>query len=105
MSIQKTLNSKAEVVIAGGDQSNMFPIGFEYSIEGMTYKVVGKYVSDNAEIRKLAVSDGSVENVLVESIIKDFRQNISKVDIVNNPQEEKKQTQSKENSQEDEEKQ
>ena len=73
MAFKKTISTNATVIVAGGDQSNMFPVGFTYTIEDTTYEIVEKMIVNSAEFRKLKTSDGRMEELSVESILKDLQ--------------------------------
>lgn len=72
MTMKKQMESKATVVIAGGDQSNMFLPGFRYSLGDATYKVLKKAYADNTEMREIVDDRGNIEIMTVESMIRDF---------------------------------
>ena len=76
MSIKKVFTSKdGMAIIRQSDNQNKFPIGFEYSIGGVIYKVVEDITKDpGSSMRKVSCSNGDVEFLAVESIENDLRE-------------------------------
>jgi hypothetical protein len=72
MAFNKTLKSEAEVVIIGGNQKDLFDIGFEYMAHGHVYKVTDRFYQDNTEWRRLRADDGTLEDVTVSTILEDL---------------------------------
>ena len=72
MAFNKTLRSEAEVVIVGGGQKDLFPIGFEYMANGHVYKVVNRFFQDNTEWRRLRDDSGTLEDVTIATILEDL---------------------------------
>lgn len=87
MAFKKTISTNATVIVAGGDQSNMFPVGFTYTIGEMTYEVIDKMIVNSAEYRQLKTSDGRIENLSVETMLKDLQAQptVVKVAVVKDP--------------------
>lgn len=71
MVMKKKLESEAHVVIAGGDQSKMFPPGYRYKMGDTIYKVLKRKFADNTEMREIVDDRGSCTFMTVESIKKD----------------------------------
>lgn len=76
MAFKKQISSSrpnASFVVAGGNQAELFPVGFKYMIGDTTYEVIKKSYTDNTEFRRLLTSENSVEDVMVDTIIRDLR--------------------------------
>jgi len=65
--------SDAAMVIVSSSSKNKYPVGFEYMAGGEIYKVINASNDGQTEWRRLRRSDGSVEDVTVETIDKDFK--------------------------------
>ena len=92
MAFKKEMDSGAIFSVTGSDQTVLFPIGFEYMINDIIYKVTKKFTSDNTEFRRLVTSNGDIEDVTVETILTDLRSINSKNimgKILNNPNDQK----------------
>ena len=66
--------SEAQIEVGQGDQSGMFLPGFHYMLGGTEYTVIKQFVADNTEMRRVVRSDGGLEEMTVETILKDCRQ-------------------------------
>ncbi len=77
MTFKKILISDGNPVIIGSTKvdESKFPPGFSYRIEGMIYTVKSDVTQETSSpMRKVIVSDGSTEIILVESIMKDLKE-------------------------------
>lgn len=74
MAFKKVMRGEAEIMIMGGsNQKALFPVGFKYLLGDRVYEVRERFEGDNTEWRRLHCSDGSVEDVTVDTIIEDFK--------------------------------
>jgi hypothetical protein len=74
MAFKKVMRGEAEMIImGGGNHKALFPVGFRYLLGDRVYEVRDRFESDNTEWRRLHCSDGSVEDVTVDTIIEDFK--------------------------------
>jgi hypothetical protein len=74
MAFKKKLNSDASVIIAGGDQASMFKVGFKYRVADDIYEVIKEFCDNNVQFRRVVGSDGSVEDMTIEAISRDLKQ-------------------------------
>jgi hypothetical protein len=76
MMIKKMTTSSGEgiMIVAGAEDSTKFPVGFEYVLGSVLYKVTAIVTKDaHAEMRKLSSSDGSEEIVTLDTIERDLK--------------------------------
>jgi hypothetical protein len=76
MAFYKKLKSDSDaqvVIMGGGDQSKLFPIGFKYMLDETIYTVKKCFNSDNTEWRQLTTDEGDKEDVTVDTMIRDFQ--------------------------------
>ena len=81
MTFKKQLDSKNNIIIAGGDHSKLFLSGFRYRIGDNIYSVTKEFRDGETHFRRVVGSDGSVEDMTVESIIRDFKDQPGDVEI------------------------
>ena len=75
---KKAINSEGFVVVGNNKSDKPYPIGFEYSVGEMVYKVT-KDISNEAEMRRLECSDGTQEDVEISTIKKDLKEHGAKI--------------------------
>lgn len=73
MVMHKDMRShEGPVILSSGDQTKMFPKGFEYSVDDIIYRVVECISDGPTEMRKVTRSDGGEEILTVAHMIRDF---------------------------------
>jgi hypothetical protein len=76
MAFKKMMTSSGEgiMVIANTDTTKRYPLGFSYMLNGIIYTVKADITKDShAEMRRLQLSNGEIEDVMVETISKDLQ--------------------------------
>ena len=68
-----------KVVVVSSDQRELFPVGMKYFISGSIYEVVDAFRQDNTEMREVKQDNGTVEIVMVSTLIKDSKDPTFKV--------------------------
>jgi len=99
MTMKKNLSSERMVIVSSNDQSEMFPVGYKYLLEGIIYTITKTYKEDNTEMRKVVSDSGNVEILTVDSLIKDTKEHNFKLIQTSKPEikkEEEKETKKEE---------
>ena len=71
MSMKKNMKSGKPVIVSGGNEDKMFPVGYKYIMDGITWTVVEAKRADNTELRRLVGDEGTQEFVTVDTMRKD----------------------------------
>jgi hypothetical protein len=75
MVMKKITDGDSTFIVNVSGDKNSFPIGFKYSMDGTIYTVKKNITKDTgSEMRRLVTSEGGVEDVSVETIIKDLKE-------------------------------
>lgn len=85
MAFKKEVKSNSNIVVGGGNPELLFPKGFKYAMGDNIYTVLKRFYSDNTEFRQIISSDGTVEDVTVETIVKDLK--YSGANVIEDPRE------------------
>ena len=85
MSFKKVIQSDRPIVIGHHENDvNLFPVGFEYRVGGIIYKVKEDVTKDNSSpMRRVQLSDGNTEILTIESIKMDLKEHDAS--IINDP--------------------
>jgi hypothetical protein len=78
--MKKNMNSDKMYVIKGSSDKDIFPVGFEYMLGDTIYTVRQDITKDTASpMRRVVSSDGSVEEMTIETIKKDLQEHDAKI--------------------------
>ena len=75
MAFKKTFSTNAPIILGSSKAEELFPPGFRYRIAGTIYTVKADVTQEAASpMREVIRSDGSIEIIPIESIMKDLKE-------------------------------
>jgi len=77
MTFKKNMQSGKPVVVSGGDDSELFPVGYQYIMDGITWTVREAKRADNTEFRLVVGDEGTQEQLTVDTMKRDHDPNRS----------------------------
>jgi hypothetical protein len=82
MVLKKNLKSQKieAIVLDSNANKDKFPVGFSYVLDGVTYTVESNITKDtNSQMRRLKTSNNDTEEVMIETIEKDLKEESCKI--------------------------